>query len=82
MTMNSREIVLCDPARIAIGTYGGLLKEVPARDLGAAVIREVLKRSGLSPDKVQTLVMGNVIQAGVKMNAARQAGIALALEML
>jgi acetyl-CoA C-acetyltransferase len=86
--MNNRGIVLCSPVRTAIGTYGGSLKDTPAPALGAAVIREVLKRSGLSPDKVQTLVMGNVIQAGVKMNAARQAGIAagqgiaLALEML
>jgi len=77
--MNNREIVLCNPVRIAIGTYGGSLKDTPAPELGAAVIREVLKRSGLSPDKVQTLVMGNVIQAGVKMNPARQAGIAAGL---
>ena len=77
--MNNREIVLCNPVRLAIGTYGGSLKDIPAPDLGAAAIREVLKRSGLGPDKVQTLVMGNVIQAGVKMNAARQAGIAAGL---
>jgi len=79
LTMNNREIVLCNPVRIAIGTYGGSLKDTPAPALGAAVIREVLKRSGLSPDRVQTLVMGNVIQAGVKMNPARQAGIAAGL---
>ena len=77
--MNNREIVLCNPVRTAIGTYGGSLKDTPVPALGAAVIREVLKRSGLSPDKVQTLVMGNVIQAGVKMNPARQAGIAAGL---
>lgn len=52
---------------------------MPAPDLGAAAIRETLKRSGLSADKVQTLVMGNVIQAGVKMNPARQAGIGAGL---
>ena len=77
--MNKQVIVLCNPVRIAIGTYGGSLKDTPAPELGAAVIREVLKRSGLSPDKVQTLVMGNVIQAGVKMNPARQAGIVAGL---
>jgi acetyl-CoA C-acetyltransferase len=77
--MNKIEVVLCNPVRTAIGTYGGSLKDAPAPELGAAVIREVLKRSGLSPDKVQTLVMGNVIQAGVKMNPARQAGIAAGL---
>jgi acetyl-CoA C-acetyltransferase len=75
MTMNRREVVLCNPVRTAIGTYGGSLKDVPATSLGATVIRETLRRSGLAADKVQSLVMGNVIQAGVKMNPARPAGI-------
>ena len=74
--MTNREVVLCNPVRTAIGTYNGSLKDVAAPMLGAAVIRETLKRSGLAPEKVQALVMGNVIQAGVKMNPARQAGIA------
>lgn len=73
--MSQKEIVICNPVRTAIGTYGGSLKEVVAPDLGAAVIRETLKRPGLSAGKVQTLLMDNVIQAGVKMNPARQAGI-------
>ncbi len=77
--MSPKEVVICSPVRTAIGTYGGSLKEVPAPDLGAAVIRETLRRSGLAADKVQTLVMGNVIQAGVKMNPARQAGISAGL---
>jgi len=79
MTMNHREVVLCNPVRTAIGTYGGSLKDIPAPDLGAAVVRETLKRSGLAADKVQALIMGNVIQAGVKMNPARQAGIGAGL---
>ena len=61
--MNPREVVLCNPVRTAIGTYGGSLKEVAAPDLGGVVIRETLKRSGLAADKVQSLIMGNVIQA-------------------
>jgi acetyl-CoA C-acetyltransferase len=77
----SNEVVLCHPVRTAIGTYGGSLKDVPAPELGATAIRAVLKRSGLAADKVQTLVMGNVIQAGVKMNPARQAGIAAGLSV-
>jgi acetyl-CoA C-acetyltransferase len=77
--MIQKEVVICHPVRTAIGTYGGGLKEVPAPDLGAAAIRETLRRSGLAADKVQTLVMGNVIQAGVKMNPARQAGVAAGL---
>ena len=77
--MSKIDVVLCNPVRTAIGTYGGALKETPAPALGAAAIRECLKRSGLSGDKVQALVMGNVIQAGVKMNPARQAGIGAGL---
>jgi acetyl-CoA C-acetyltransferase len=77
--MSKIEVVICDPVRTAIGTYGGSLKDVAAPDLGAAAIRESLKRAGLAPDKVQSLVMGNVIQAGVKMNPARQAGIGAGL---
>jgi acetyl-CoA C-acetyltransferase len=77
--MTSRQVVLCHPVRTAIGTYGGSLKDMPAPELGAAAIRETLKRSGLAADKIETLVMGNVIQAGVKMNPARQAGIAAGL---
>ncbi|WP_341889739.1 acetyl-CoA C-acyltransferase [Variovorax sp. YR752] len=77
--MTSRHIVLCHPVRTAIGTYGGSLKDVTASDLGAAAIRETLKRSGLAADKIETLVMGNVIQASGKMNPARQAGIAAGL---
>ena len=74
--MNMRDVVLCHPVRTAIGTYGGSLKDVSAPDLGATVIRETLLRSGLDARQVQALVMGNVIQAGVRMNPARQAGIA------
>ena len=77
--MTNRQIVLCHPVRTAIGTYGGTLKDMPASDLGAAAIRETLKRSGLPADRIDSLVMGNVIQAGVKMNPARQAGIAAGL---
>ena len=77
--MSEREIVLCNPVRTALGTYGGSLKDTPAPDLGAAVIRETLKRSGLAAEEVETVVMGNVIQAGTKMNPARQAAIGAGL---
>ncbi len=73
--MAPRQVVLCSPVRTPIGTYGGTLKNTAATDLGAAAIREVLRRAGVAPEKVQTLVMGQVIQAGSKMNPARQAGI-------
>jgi acetyl-CoA C-acetyltransferase len=73
--MSQREIVLCNPVRTAIGSYGGSLKDVPAPALGAVVIRESLRRSGIDPAQVETAVMGNVIQAGAKMNPARQSAI-------
>jgi acetyl-CoA C-acetyltransferase len=77
--MPEREIVLCNPVRTALGSYGGSFKDTPAPDLGAAVIRETLKRSGLAAEEVETVVMGNVIQAGTKMNPARQAAIGAGL---
>ncbi|WP_336490343.1 thiolase family protein [Methylobacterium nigriterrae] len=73
--MSSREIVLCHPLRTAIGAYGGSLKEMPATELGAAVVRETLRRAGLDAGRLGSVVMGNVIQAGNRMNPARQAAI-------
>ena len=73
--MANREVVICSPVRTAIGTYGGTLKDTPAVDLGAAVIRAALERAKLPPGDVDTVVMGNVVQAGNKMNPARQAAI-------
>ncbi len=73
--MPNKEVVICSPVRTAIGTYGGALKETPATDLGAVVVRATLERASLSAADIETIVMGNVIQAGNKMNAARQAAI-------
>lgn len=73
--MSAIDVVLCNPVRTPIGTYAGSLKSTPATELGATVIRETLKRSGLAAEQIETLVMGQVIQAGSKMNPARQAGI-------
>jgi acetyl-CoA C-acetyltransferase len=71
----SRSVVLCDAVRTAIGTFNGSLKEVAAPELGAVAIKAALARSGLEPGAVDTVVMGHVIQAGAKMNPARQAAI-------
>src|SRR5260221_1349952 len=74
--MRSRAWVgLSGPVGTAIGTFGGSLKEVAAPDLGAAAIMGALERAGLQPDEAGTVAMGNVIQAGVKMNPSRQAAI-------
>lgn len=73
--MANREIVICNAVRTAIGTYNGSLKDVPATTLGAKSIEAVLASANLDAAKVGTVVMGNVIQAGNKMNPARQAAI-------
>jgi acetyl-CoA C-acetyltransferase len=73
--MGSKEIILAKPVRTAIGTFNGALKTVPATELGAIVVRETLRRAGLSGDAIGSVVMGNVIQAGNRMNPARQAAI-------
>jgi acetyl-CoA C-acetyltransferase len=73
--MAIRDVVLCHPVRTAIGTFNGTLKDTAATELGAVVIRETLRRSRLDPAKIDSVVMGNVIQAGNRMNPARQAAI-------
>src|SRR5215510_2657045 len=73
--MNSREIVLLKPVRTPIGAFNGSLKSVAAADLGATVVRETLKRAGVDAARIDSVVLGNVIQAGNKMNPARQAAI-------
>src|SRR5215469_17642846 len=73
--MSERDVVLSYPVRTAIGTFNGTLKDTPATDLGAAVVRETLHRSRLEAAKIGSVVMGNVIQAGNRMNPARQAAI-------
>lgn len=70
-----RDVVIAGGVRTAIGSFGGTLKEVPAVDLGGIVIREVLRRARVGPDKVDLVVMGNVLQAGLGQNPARQAAI-------
>src|SRR5271169_4680665 len=72
---SSHSVVLAAPVRTAIGTFGGSLKEMSAPDLGAIAIGAAVGRAGLKPDEIGTAVMGNVIQAGAKMNPSRQAAV-------
>jgi acetyl-CoA C-acetyltransferase len=74
--MATNQVVICSPVRTAIGTYGGTLKDTPAADLGAVAVRAALERAKVAPERIGTVVMGNVVQAGNKMNPARQAAIA------
>lgn len=73
--MSKIEIVLAHPIRTPIGGYNGSLKGVPATALGAIAVRETLRRAGLEPAELDAVVMGNVVQAGNRMNPARQAAI-------
>ena len=73
--MSTRDVVLAYPVRTAIGTFNGTLKDTPAIELGATVVRETVRRASLDPTKIASVVMGNVIQAGNRMNPARQAAI-------
>ena len=73
--MNARDIIIAHPVRTAIGAYNGTLKGIPATELGSIAVRETLRRAGIEADMVGTVVMGNVIQAGNRMNPARQAAI-------
>ena len=67
------DIVIVAAARTAVGKFGGSLAKVPATELGAIVVAEVLKRSGVAADQVGEVIMGQVLAAGAGQNPARQA---------
>ncbi|MDB5964521.1 MAG: acetyl-CoA C-acetyltransferase, partial [Polaromonas sp.] len=69
------DIVIVAAGRTAVGKFGGSLAKIPATELGAAVIKGVLERSGLSADQLGEVIMGQVLAAGVGQNPARQSVI-------
>jgi acetyl-CoA C-acetyltransferase len=71
----STDIVIVSAARTAVGKFSGSLSKVPASQLGATVMAEVLMRARLSADQVNEVIMGQVLQAGAGQNPARQASI-------
>lgn len=71
----TKDIVISSPVRSAIAGFGGSLKTTPTAALGAHAIAAALRRSGVDPTRVDSVVMGNVVQAGNGMNVARQAAI-------
>jgi acetyl-CoA C-acetyltransferase len=68
--------VILSAVRTAIGSFGGSLKEIPAPQLGSTVIKAACERAGIEAGDVEEVILGNVLQAGGGMNAARQAAIA------
>ncbi|RWR15045.1 acetyl-CoA C-acetyltransferase [Siminovitchia fortis] len=73
--MSQQEVVIVGAVRTAIGSFLGTLKNTPAPDLGAAAIKEALLRAGVKPEDVDEVIMGNVLQAGIGQNPARQAAM-------
>ena len=67
-----REVVIASATRTAIGKFGGSLKGIPTRQLGAIVIKDAVKRAGIHPDMVDEVIMGCVLQGGLGQNVARQ----------
>ena len=67
--------VLISGARTAIGSFGGSLREVPATELGRVVIEACIERAGVDRSDIEEVIMGNVLQAGIGMNPARQSAV-------
>lgn len=71
--MGQTEVVIVSAVRTAIGSFGGSLQNVSATTLGGTVIKEALNKAGVSANEVDEVIMGNVLQAGLGQNPARQA---------
>ncbi len=69
------EVVIVAAGRTAVGKFGGSLAKVAAADLGAHVIKNLLAKTGIAPEQVSEVIMGQVLTAGVGQNPARQAVI-------
>ncbi|MGE5381227.1 MAG: acetyl-CoA C-acetyltransferase [Methylocystaceae bacterium] len=70
-----RDVVIVSACRTPVGSFGGSLKDTPAVELGSIVIQEAVKRAGISPDIIDEVIMGCVLQGGQGQNVARQAAI-------
>jgi acetyl-CoA C-acetyltransferase len=75
----SDDIVIVAAGRTALGNFGGTLSSLPAAQLGATVIKGLLERSGLKPEQVDEVILGQVLAAGNGQNPARQASLAAGL---
>ncbi|MCD8004404.1 MAG: acetyl-CoA C-acetyltransferase [Oscillospiraceae bacterium] len=70
-----RDIYVVNCCRTAVGSFGGSLKDTPATDLGAVVVKEALNRAGVKPEQVDELMFGCILTAAQGQNPARQVGI-------
>ena len=71
-----RDVVIVAAVRTAIGSFGGSFKNVSAVELGRTVVEEVIRKSNITPEMVDELIFGNVLQAGLGQNVARQVAVA------
>ena len=70
-----KEVYVVNCCRTAVGSFGGSLKDVPAADLGAIVVKEALTRAGLKAEQVDELMFGSILTAAQGQNVARQVGV-------
>lgn len=75
----TREVVIVSACRTAVGSFMGAFANIPAHQLGAAVIKEAIARTKISPEEVSEVILGQVLNAGQGQNPARQASIAAGL---
>lgn len=73
--MSSSSVVIASAARTAVGSFNGAFGTIPAHELGAAVVKGALERAGVSPEDVDEVILGQVLQAGEGQNPARQAAM-------
>ena len=76
----STKVVISEPLRTAIGTFGGTLQDVSAVDLGITVVKEILERNEIDPTQVDECIMGNILGAGQGQNPARQVALGAGLD--
>ena len=74
-----KEVVIVGAKRTAIGSYGGSLKNVPAKELGAIAIKGAIEQAGIKPEDVEEVIMGDVLQGGLGQNVARQMSLGAGL---
>ncbi|MDO5062884.1 MAG: acetyl-CoA C-acetyltransferase [Peptostreptococcaceae bacterium] len=70
-----KEVVIASAVRTAIGSFGGALSSVSARELGATAAKEAIKRAKISPEMIDESIIGNVLSAGLGQNVARQVAL-------
>ncbi|SDI44026.1 acetyl-CoA C-acetyltransferase [Desulfosporosinus hippei] len=70
-----RDVVIVSAVRTPVGSFSGALGQIPAAELGAIAIKEAITRAGITPDQVDEVILGNVLQGGQGQNPARQAAI-------